>query len=69
MPKRPVFLISGEGKTPDELKAEARAALARFTQAAEKAGAEATEVADTADPPLSAPGCPGQPPVSRGAGH
>ncbi|MGB0875462.1 MAG: hypothetical protein ACPHCN_05855 [Mycobacterium sp.] len=50
MTKRPVFLISGEGKTPDELKAEARAALARFTQAAEKAGAEAAEVTDTPDP-------------------
>ncbi len=34
--KRPVFLISSEGKTADELKAEALAALERFNDAAEE---------------------------------
>ncbi len=39
--KRPVFLISSEGKPPDELKEAARTALARFSQAV--AEADATE--------------------------
>ena len=48
MTKRPAFLISGEGKTPDDLKREAHAALERYSHAVEEA--EAAEGTGTPDP-------------------